>query len=105
MSLPLSLSSEQLVRSPLEVAKDPSLRLNGIYYITKQARHKCALTHSLNKAIFWFILFWKQVLPALGRALSLLGVDVHQWYNELPRIFRAPLPQPQEVTNRKLKVS
>ncbi|CAI8031969.1 DNA polymerase zeta catalytic subunit [Geodia barretti] len=69
----------QLVRPPLEVAKDPTLRLNGVYYITKQ------------------------VLPALDRALSLLGVDVYQWYRDLPRVIRAPLPAIQETGDRKLK--
>ena len=43
---------------------NPSLRLNGIYYITKQ------------------------ILPALDRALSILGVNVYPWYTELPRIQR-----------------
>lgn len=56
---------------------------------------------TMNRIINMFV---KQVLPALHRALSLLGVDVYQWYNELPRVFQAPLPQLQEVTNRKLKV-
>lgn len=46
---------------------NPSLRLNGIYYITKQ------------------------ILPALDRALSILGVNVYPWYTELPRIQR-PTP-------------
>ena len=45
----------QLVRRPGDVAGNPSLRLNGVYYITKQ------------------------ILPALDRAFSLMGVDVRQW--------------------------
>lgn len=45
----------QLVRKPDELLENPGLRLNGVYYITKQ------------------------ILPALDRAFSLLGVDVRQW--------------------------
>lgn len=45
----------QLVRRPEDVAGNPSLRLNGVYYITKQ------------------------ILPTLDRAFSLMGVDVRQW--------------------------
>jgi len=45
----------QLVRQPLEVLQDPSLRLNATYYITKQ------------------------ILPPLNRAFSLLGADVFSW--------------------------
>ncbi len=55
----------QLVRQPEEVLKDPAQRLNAAYYISKQ------------------------ILPALDRALSLLGVDVRGWYMELPRVVRA----------------
>ena len=40
------------------------MRLNGAYYITKQ------------------------ILPALDRALSILGIDVFKWYNELPKVHR-----------------
>jgi DNA polymerase zeta len=45
----------QLIRQPMEVLQDPSLRINAVYYITKQ------------------------VLPPLDRAFSLLGVDVFSW--------------------------
>ena len=45
----------QLVRQPLEILQDPSVRLNAVYYITKQ------------------------ILPPLNRFLSLLGVDVFSW--------------------------
>ncbi|CAN7988516.1 unnamed protein product [Ixodes hexagonus] len=51
----------QLVRHPLEVLSDPSLRLNVHYYLTRV------------------------VAPALNRVLKLLGQDVLQWYGELPR--------------------
>lgn len=40
---------------PEDILEDASLRLNGVYYITKL------------------------ILPALNRAFSLLGVDVWQW--------------------------
>lgn len=52
----------QLVRRPLEVLQDPSLRLNATYYITKQ------------------------ILPPLARIFNLIGVDVFSWYQELPRV-------------------
>lgn len=51
----------QLVRHPLEVLSDPSLRLNVHYYVTRA------------------------VGPALNRVLGLLGQDALQWYGELPR--------------------
>ena len=52
----------QLVRRPVEVLQDPSLRLNATYYITKQ------------------------ILPPLARVFSLIGIDVFSWYHELPRV-------------------
>ncbi|XP_026197359.1 DNA polymerase zeta catalytic subunit isoform X3 [Anabas testudineus] len=52
----------QLVRRPIDVLQDPSLRLNATYYITKQ------------------------ILPPLARMFQLIGVDVFSWYHELPRI-------------------
>ncbi|XP_013401408.1 uncharacterized protein LOC106167234 [Lingula anatina] len=55
----------QLVRSPVEVLQDSSLRLNAVYYITKQ------------------------ILPPLARLFSLIGVDVFSWYQDLPRVIRA----------------
>uniref|UniRef100_A0A2K5QDS9 DNA-directed DNA polymerase n=1 Tax=Cebus imitator TaxID=2715852 RepID=A0A2K5QDS9_CEBIM len=51
----------QLVRRPVEVLQDPTLRLNATYYITKQ------------------------ILPPLARIFSLIGIDVFSWYHELPR--------------------
>uniref|UniRef100_A0A8C3WFA4 DNA polymerase zeta catalytic subunit n=1 Tax=Catagonus wagneri TaxID=51154 RepID=A0A8C3WFA4_9CETA len=51
----------QLVRRPVEVLQDPTLRLNATYYITKQ------------------------ILPPLARIFSLIGIDVFNWYHELPR--------------------
>ncbi|XP_065837762.1 DNA polymerase zeta catalytic subunit-like isoform X2 [Oscarella lobularis] len=55
----------QLVRRPDEVLYDSNLRLNSIYYVTKQ------------------------ILPPLTRIFSLLGVDVFSWYNELPRFQKS----------------
>ncbi|KAJ3606662.1 hypothetical protein NHX12_026181 [Muraenolepis orangiensis] len=57
----------QLVRRPLDVLQDPSLRLNATYYVTKQ------------------------ILPPLGRLLQLVGVDVLRWYQELPRVQKASM--------------
>ncbi|XP_067097392.1 DNA polymerase zeta catalytic subunit [Osmerus mordax] len=55
----------QLVRRPLEVLQDSSLRLNATYYITKQ------------------------ILPPLARIFQLIGVDVPSWYQELPKVQKA----------------
>lgn len=55
----------QLVRRPTEVLKDPSIRLNATYYITKQ------------------------ILPPLDRIFTLIGVDVFSWYHELPKVQKA----------------
>ncbi|XP_059369223.1 DNA polymerase zeta catalytic subunit isoform X3 [Carassius carassius] len=55
----------QLVRRPVEVLQDSSLRLNATYYITKQ------------------------ILPPLARIFNLIGVDVFSWYHELPRVQKA----------------
>lgn len=52
----------QLVRRPMDVLQDPSLRLNATYYITKQ------------------------ILPPLARMFQLIGVDVFNWYQDLPRV-------------------
>uniref|UniRef100_H2S108 DNA polymerase zeta catalytic subunit n=1 Tax=Takifugu rubripes TaxID=31033 RepID=H2S108_TAKRU len=52
----------QLVRQPVEVLQDATLRLNTTYYLTKQ------------------------ILPPLGRMFQLIGVDVFSWYKELPKI-------------------
>ncbi|XP_072532805.1 DNA polymerase zeta catalytic subunit isoform X2 [Salminus brasiliensis] len=63
----------QLVRRPLEVLQDPSLRLNATYYITKQ------------------------ILPPVARIFSLIGVDVFSWYQELPRIQKSSCPSGSTV--------
>ncbi|XP_055088091.1 DNA polymerase zeta catalytic subunit isoform X2 [Periophthalmus magnuspinnatus] len=55
----------QLVRRPMEVLQDHSLRLNATYYITKQ------------------------ILPPIARIFQLIGVDVFSWYQELPRVQKA----------------
>lgn len=55
----------QLVRRPMDVLQDPSLRPNATYYITKQ------------------------ILPPLARIFQLIGVDVFSWYQELPRVQKA----------------
>ena len=45
----------QLVRRPEDLMEQPGLRLNAGYYITKQ------------------------LIPALDRSFSLLGVDIREW--------------------------
>uniref|UniRef100_A0A8D2JBW4 DNA polymerase zeta catalytic subunit n=1 Tax=Varanus komodoensis TaxID=61221 RepID=A0A8D2JBW4_VARKO len=71
----------QLVRRPIEVLQDPSLRLNATYYITKQ------------------------ILPPLARILSLIGIDVFSWYHELPRIQKATTTAHVEQESRKGTIS
>lgn len=61
----------QLVREPHALLEDRALRINAVYYITKQ------------------------VLPPLDRLFCLLGVDVKAWYSELPRIVRTSA-QPED---------
>ncbi|XP_058514090.1 DNA polymerase zeta catalytic subunit isoform X2 [Ochotona princeps] len=71
----------QLVRRPVEVLQDPSLRLNATYYITKQ------------------------ILPPLARIFSLIGIDVFSWYHELPRIHKAASSSRSELEGRKGTIS
>ncbi|XP_055546251.1 DNA polymerase zeta catalytic subunit [Wyeomyia smithii] len=51
----------RLVRSPDELLADNGLKINSNYYISKA------------------------IIPPLNRCLLLIGADVHQWYNDLPR--------------------
>ncbi|XP_004874677.1 DNA polymerase zeta catalytic subunit isoform X2 [Heterocephalus glaber] len=71
----------QLVRRPAELLQDPTLRLNAIYYITKQ------------------------ILPPLARIFSLIGIDVFSWYHELPRIQKATNSLRGELEGRKGTIS
>ncbi|KAJ7418270.1 DNA polymerase zeta catalytic subunit [Willisornis vidua] len=71
----------QLVRRPIEVLQDPSLRLNATYYITKQ------------------------ILPPLARVFSLIGIDVFSWYHELPRIQKAASTVHTELEGHKGTIS
>jgi len=54
-----------LVVPPEQLVNDKSLRLHGTYYITKQ------------------------IIPAVGRVLHLVGADLMAWFSELPRVYRA----------------
>ncbi|XP_062954509.1 DNA polymerase zeta catalytic subunit isoform X2 [Cynocephalus volans] len=71
----------QLVRRPVEVLQDATLRLNATYYITKQ------------------------ILPPLARIFSLIGIDVFSWYHELPRIQKATSSSRSEPEVRKGTIS
>ncbi|GCC38166.1 hypothetical protein chiPu_0016678 [Chiloscyllium punctatum] len=71
----------QLVRRPIEVLQDPSLRLNATYYICKQ------------------------ILPPLNRVFSLIGIDVFSWYHELPRVQKAFSTARNEQDGRKGTIS
>ncbi|XP_066229553.1 DNA polymerase zeta catalytic subunit isoform X2 [Saccopteryx leptura] len=71
----------QLVRRPVEVLQDPTLRLNATYYITKQ------------------------ILPPLARVFSLIGIDVFNWYHELPRMQKASSSSRSEPEGRKGTIS
>ncbi|XP_032877895.1 DNA polymerase zeta catalytic subunit [Amblyraja radiata] len=71
----------QLVRRPIELLQDPSLRLNATYYITKQ------------------------ILPPLNRVFSLIGVDVFSWGHELPRVQKVLSAAGSESLGRKGTIS
>ncbi|XP_072912026.1 DNA polymerase zeta catalytic subunit isoform X3 [Hemitrygon akajei] len=71
----------QLVRRPIEVLQDPSLRLNATYYITKQ------------------------ILPPLNRIFSLIGLDVFSWYHELHRVQKVLSAVRSEPDARKGTIS
>ncbi|XP_043266558.1 uncharacterized protein DNApol-zeta isoform X2 [Venturia canescens] len=62
------------VRSPWELMRDPGLRPNAIYYVTRV------------------------IIPPLNRCLNLMGVDVHEWYKEMPhrQILDNPVGQPSD---------
>ncbi|XP_053670865.1 DNA polymerase zeta catalytic subunit [Anopheles nili] len=51
----------RLVRSPYELLANEGLKINSNYYISKA------------------------IIPPLNRCLLLIGADVNQWYNDLPR--------------------
>ncbi|KAJ2324931.1 DNA polymerase zeta, partial [Coemansia sp. RSA 2681] len=57
---------DQVVR-PHQLLKRPELRINSQYYVDKQ------------------------VVPALNRVLSLIGVDVRTWVSEMPRRLRGSI--------------
>ncbi|XP_027030937.2 DNA polymerase zeta catalytic subunit isoform X2 [Tachysurus fulvidraco] len=69
----------QLVRHPLDVLQDPALRLNAVYYITKQ------------------------ILPPVARIFSLIGVDVFSWYHTLPRVQKWSCPGGGAVGDESLR--
>ncbi|XP_076024079.1 DNA polymerase zeta catalytic subunit isoform X1 [Genypterus blacodes] len=71
----------QLVRRPMELLQDASLRLNATYYITKQ------------------------ILPPLARIFQLIGVDVFTWYQELPRVQKASCSAAGDEAGRKGTIS
>ncbi|KAI9193679.1 putative DNA polymerase zeta catalytic subunit [Polychytrium aggregatum] len=54
-----------LVIEPQELVSNRSLRLNGLYYITKQ------------------------INPALSRIFNLVGADIQKWFADMPRVQRA----------------
>ena len=54
----------KLVKEPLQLIKDPSLRLNSQYYIERV------------------------IIPALNRVFQLMGYNVNDWYREMPKKVR-----------------
>ncbi|GFT72009.1 DNA polymerase zeta catalytic subunit, partial [Nephila pilipes] len=58
----------RLVHEPSDFLKDPNLRINATYYITRV------------------------ISPPLERIFSLLGANVKSWYSELTHIHRLNLP-------------
>ena len=72
----------QLVRTPQEYLRDPSLQLNAPYYITRQ------------------------IIPALNRVLGIMGVDTLEWYQALPRgMYVNTVPSRIKATANTKKVS
>lgn len=61
---PPGLPLIRLVRSPYELLEDKGLKINSYYYITKV------------------------IIPPLNRCLLLIGADVREWLQELPRITK-----------------
>ncbi|XP_063709325.1 DNA polymerase zeta catalytic subunit [Culicoides brevitarsis] len=61
---PPGLPLIRLVRSPYEMLEDKGLKVNSFYYITKV------------------------IIPPLNRCLLLIGVDVREWFQELPRTLK-----------------
>lgn len=71
----------KLVRQPLEVVQDCTLRINVTYYIQKL------------------------ILPCLDRMLGLIGANVFSWYEDLPRVHRvAPHGQPLHPDTKQVNV-
>ncbi|XP_066919058.1 uncharacterized protein [Clytia hemisphaerica] len=71
----------QLVRPPQDLVDNSGLRINDVYYITKQ------------------------ILPALSRIFSLLGVNVNKWYTDLPKMNRIHDRDIDHSTNKKGTIS
>ncbi|XP_050308972.1 DNA polymerase zeta catalytic subunit isoform X6 [Anthonomus grandis grandis] len=65
---PPSLPLIKLVRSPRELLNDNSLRPNVLYYISKV------------------------IIPPINRCLNLIGVDLNNWFHEMPRKTTLHLP-------------
>ncbi|CAH0553548.1 unnamed protein product [Brassicogethes aeneus] len=65
---PPGLPIIKLVRSPRELLADPSLRPNALYYITRV------------------------IIPPINRCLTLIGADLHIWFNQMPRKHIQVLP-------------
>nr|XP_022909992.1 DNA polymerase zeta catalytic subunit [Onthophagus taurus] len=58
----------KLVKSPRDLLNDSSIRINALYYITKA------------------------IIPPLNRCFLLIGADLNQWFNEMPRKQHQYLP-------------
>lgn len=58
---PPGLPLIKLVKSPYDLLEDSSLRPNALYYITKA------------------------IIPPINRCFKLIGADLFNWFNEMPR--------------------
>ncbi|KAF6039856.1 REV3L [Bugula neritina] len=67
-----------LVREPQELLANPQLKLNTHYYINRV------------------------ILPPLHRALSVLGVNVQSWFEELPKVYKIDGDDPSKSTKSTL---
>lgn len=78
---PPGLPLIRMVRSPQELLSDSSLKPNALYYITRV------------------------IIPPINRCFKLIGADLHQWFNEMPRKQYKYLPTSSPNKGKKSTIS
>ncbi|XP_045467770.1 DNA polymerase zeta catalytic subunit isoform X2 [Harmonia axyridis] len=73
---PPGLPLIRMVRSPHELLKDPALKPNALYYITRV------------------------IIPPLNRCFNLIGVDMQHWFLQMPRKHLQYLPTATSPTKK-----